>query len=323
MLSPLKFKPIFKERIWGGVELEKLGKKLPKGKVIGESWEISAVEGDESVVCSGAYEGNNLAELAEVYMEELMGDKVFQKFGNEFPLLIKFIDARDKLSIQVHPDDELAAERHHSYGKTEMWYVLSCDEGAALYLGFNRKVTQEEYEKHVSDGTLADILNKIEVKKGDAFFIPAGEIHAIGAGIVIAEIQQTSDITYRVFDWNRVDENGVGRELHTQLAIDAINFAKPYDKSNITPVFEKNKVVQMQSCKYFETNVIEVDGEVERDYVALDSFVIYIVLEGALEVRSNGGNIAVGCGESVLIPAAISDVVIVGRGKLIEVYIPN
>lgn len=322
MLSPLKFKPIFKERIWGGVELEKLGKKLPKGKIIGESWEISAVEGDESVVCEGAYEGNNLAELSEVYMEELLGDKVFQKFGNEFPLLIKFIDARDKLSIQVHPDDELAAERHHSYGKTEMWYVLSCDEGAALYLGFNRKVTQEEYEKHVTDGTLADILNKIEVKKGDAFFIPAGEIHAIGAGIVIAEIQQTSDITYRVFDWNRVDEKGESRELHTQLAIDAINFAKPYDKCNITPKFEKNKVVKMQSCQYFETNVIEIDGDVERDYASLDSFVIYIVLDGKVEINAEGSKSVALCGETILIPAAITDVNLSGKGKLIEVYIP-
>ncbi|MEG1649824.1 MAG: type I phosphomannose isomerase catalytic subunit, partial [Rikenellaceae bacterium] len=170
MLSPLKFSPILKERIWGGRELEKLGKKLPKGKLIGESWEISAVDDDQSVVNCGAYEENSLGELTEVYMEELMGDKVFQKFGNEFPLLIKFIDARDKLSIQVHPDDELAATRHHSYGKTEMWYVLSCDEGASLYLGFKCKVTKEEYEKHVAAGSLADILNKIEVKKGDAFF---------------------------------------------------------------------------------------------------------------------------------------------------------
>ncbi|MFI3314982.1 MAG: type I phosphomannose isomerase catalytic subunit [Rikenellaceae bacterium] len=323
MLIPLKFTPIYKERIWGGRELEKIGKVLPKSGLIGESWEISDVKGDESIVTGGMFEGNSLSELIEVYMEELLGDKVFQKFSTEFPLLIKFIDARDKLSIQVHPDDELAASRHHSYGKTEMWYVLSCDEGAQLYCGFNRKVTKEEYQTYVDNGTLEQILNKIDVKTGDAFFIPAGEIHAIGKGIVIAEIQQTSDITYRVFDWNRVDENGEGRELHTQLALDAINFESEYDSNNtITPTFKNNEAVKMQSCEYFATNVIATDSSIERDLASIDSFVIYIALDGDMVIKYNGGELNISQGDTILVPAITNEVSIIGQGRLIEVYIP-
>ena len=209
MLYPLKFKPILKEKIWGGRRLgEKLGKRLPAGRVVGESWELSGLDGNRSVVRNGPLKGNDLEELIEVYMGELVGDRVYERFGLQFPLLIKYLDVQQPLSVQVHPNDDLAAERHGSYGKTEMWYVIDSEKDAELCLGFNRPVTKEEYLRHVADGTLADILARVPVKPDNAYFIPAGAIHAIGKGILIAEIQQTSDITYRVFDWNRVDKNG-------------------------------------------------------------------------------------------------------------------
>ncbi len=321
MLTPFKFTPILKERIWGGEELKSLGKKVPTGKLIGESWEISDIEGDVSVVSEGKLTGNTLSELIEVYMEELVGESVFNKFGQEFPLLIKFIDAQDNLSVQVHPDDKLSSKRHHSYGKTEMWYVLDCKPGAELYLGFNRKVTRDEYQSRVDDGTLMEIMKSYKVKPGDAFYIPAGEIHAIGIGIVIAEIQQTSDITYRVFDFNRVDDNGDARELHTELALDAINFNEPYAGVDITPSFEKNKSIKMQSCKYFSTNVIELAGDIACDYSKLDSFVIYIALEGDMVVKYSEGEMNLTKGESILVPASINNITLSGKGKIIEVFI--
>ena len=321
MLSPLKFTPILKDRIWGGEELKSLGKKLPKGVLIGESWEISDISGDASVVAEGPFEGNTLSEMIEVYMEELVGEKIFNKFGQEFPLLIKFIDAQDNLSVQVHPNDKLSSERHHSYGKTEMWYVVDCKPEAELYLGFNRKVTRDEYQARVDDGTLMEIMKSYKVKPGDAFFIPSGEIHAIGTGIVIAEIQQTSDITYRVFDFNRVDDKGDSRELHTELALDAINFGEPYADVDITPTFEKNKAIKMQSCKYFSTNVIELSGAIACDYSKLDSFVIYIALEGDMIVKYDGGEMKLTKGESMLIPASSENITLSGSGKIIEVFV--
>ncbi|MEG2756019.1 MAG: type I phosphomannose isomerase catalytic subunit, partial [Mucinivorans sp.] len=209
MLYPLKFKPLYKERIWGGRELETtFGKKLPSGKVIGESWELSAVAGDVSVVSNGKLKGNNLQELIEIYMGDLVGENVYDRFGDEFPLLIKLIDAQDFLSIQVHPNDELSRQRHNAYGKTEMWYVIDHKPGAELFLGFNQEMTREKYIDYLNLGKLDELLTRYKVSKNSAYFIPAGAIHAIGKGILIAEIQQTSDITYRVFDFNRVDANG-------------------------------------------------------------------------------------------------------------------
>ena len=273
MLYPLKFNPLFEERIWGGDQLRrKMDKKLPEGKLIGESWELSAVPGNVSVVANGKLAGNSLEELIEVYMGELVGDKIYNKFGLLFPLLIKLIDAQDALSIQVHPNDKLALERHNSDGKTEMWYVIDSEKDAELCLRFNRPVTKEEYLRHVADGTLADILARVPVKPDNAYFIPAGAIHAIGKGILIAEIQQTSDITYRVFDWNRVDKNGKGRELHTDLAADAINFA-PDQHYDVTHKPEMNRSVNLVDCPYYTTNVIGVKGQNERTYEALDSYV--------------------------------------------------
>lgn len=320
MLYPLKFKPLFKERIWGGDLLARaMNKKLPAGKCIGESWELSAVPGDISVVANGKLAGNNLEELTEVYMGDLVGDHIYNRFGLLFPLLIKLIDAQDDLSIQVHPNDQLARERHNSYGKTEMWYVLACEPGAALYVGFNKSVTREEYLQHVNDGTLADILDRVPVKPGDTFFIPAGAIHAIGRGILIAEIQQTSDITYRVFDWNRVDANGKGRELHTELALDAIDFdsKQQYDKTRAP---RRNEAVNLVESPYFVTNVVEVSGELQRNHEDKDSFVIYMGTEGSLELTCKDGQETLAKGETILVPACLDSVTLKGEGRVLEVY---
>ena len=224
-LYPLKFTPICKDKIWGGNKLnEILNKEYPELPNCGESWEISGVQDEVSVVSNGFLKGNSLEELIEVYMGDLVGEKVYEKFGIEFPLLVKFIDANDNLSIQVHPNDELSMERHDAFGKTEMWYVVQADPGAKLISGFNRKIDKEGYLKYFKNGQLEEILNYEEVKAGDVFFIPAGRVHAIGKGIVVAEIQQTSDVTYRIYDFNRVDDQGNPRELHTDLAIDAIAY---------------------------------------------------------------------------------------------------
>lgn len=322
MLGILKFTPIFKERIWGGRKMEQtLGKRLPEGRVIGESWELSGVEGDISVVSSGALKGNTLQELIEIYMGDLVGDVVYERFGDEFPLLIKLIDAQDYLSIQVHPDDALAEQRHHSYGKTEMWYILDNEPGAQLYLGFNQMVDRDKYIEHLEAGKLEELLKSYAVKPDDAYFIPAGAIHAIGKGIVIAEIQQTSDITYRVYDFNRVDAAGNPRELHTELALDAIDYS---DGGNYDVTKEPlvNQVVELTSCPYFETNTILIEGGVERDYTDLDSFVIYICLEGNLTLETEAGVESITKGETVLVPATLDLVKINGSGKLIETYIP-
>lgn len=323
MLYPLKFKPLYKERIWGGRRMaEAFGKKLPEGKKIGESWELSGVEGNLSVVSNGKLAGNNIEELIEVYMGDLVGDSVYEKFGLEFPLLIKFIDAADVLSIQVHPDDKLAAERHNAYGKTEMWYVLDNDPGAELCLGFNRKVSREEYLESVKNGNLPELLDRVKVKPDDAYFIPAGTIHAIGKGLLVAEIQQTSDITYRVFDWNRVDDNGNPRELHTELAVDAINFGD-HEEYNVTVSPKKGEAAQMQSCPYFASSVLSVNGEMVRPYVELDSFVIYICLEGKADLVWEKGRETIKKGETMLIPAEIDEITFEGDAKIIEVYIPG
>ena len=229
-MYPIKFKPQLKENIWGGQRLLEIKKgfyprTVDKTKVYGESWDISGVKGSISKVANGFLKGNNLQEIIEVYMGELIGEENFERYGLEFPLLIKYLDCNDKLSVQVHPDDALAEERHNSFGKTEAWYVVDCKEGAAIYLGFkDLNLTREEYIAAVAESRLEELLNKVEVKPGDTFFIPAGTVHALGAGLEVVEVQQTSDITYRIYDWDRVDAEGNSRELHTALAVDAIDF---------------------------------------------------------------------------------------------------
>ena len=256
VLYPLKFDPILKDKIWGGQKLNTILNKDNESANVGESWEISDVEGDTSVVLNGKLKGESLKSLLSVYQEHLIGEKNYKIFGNKFPLLIKFIDAKEDLSIQLHPNDELAAERHNSFGKTEMWYVMQADEDANLIVGFNQKVTPELYVKHLKEKTLTKILNFDKVQEGDTYFIEVGRVHAIGAGVMLAEIQQTSDITYRVYDWDRVDDEGNERELHNELAIDAIGFDMENNFRATYDIFE-NKSNQMVSCpilhnKYYQ-----------------------------------------------------------------------
>jgi len=322
-LYPLKFAPILKTIIWGGSEITKF-KGIPEQDGIGESWEISGVEGNISVVEGGGLEGKSLQELIETYKDKLVGKKVFEQFGSKFPLLIKFIDARDNLSIQVHPDDELGMKRHNSFGKTEMWYVINASPAAFLYSGFEKRLDPEDYAKTIEDNTFVNYLAKHDIKKGDSFFLPAGRVHAIGAGTFIAEIQQTSDLTYRLYDYNRTDTNGNPRELHTELAKDAIDF-KVYDNYRIDYQHQENEPVLLESCKYFTTNLLELDQTLVQDKSKNDSFVIYICMDGACEIKDASGTaIAVKKGQSVLIPAENTGNITItpqGQVQLLETYV--
>jgi len=322
-LYPLKFKPILKTIIWGGNEISTFKGITPVQEGVGESWEISSVEGNVSVVANGELSDKSLDEIIGAYKEQLVGKKNYQTFGTTFPLLIKFIDARDNLSIQVHPDDELAKKRHNSFGKTEMWYVINAAPGAFLYSGFEKQMTPESYVKSIEDNTFVDSLAKHDVKKGDVFFLPAGRVHAIGAGTFIAEIQQTSNITYRIYDYNRKDANGNGRELHTELAKDAIDF-KLYDDYKTSYTRKENQPVELESCRYFTTNLLEVTKGISRDYSGIDSFVAYICMGGACSIRDNKGNdLEIKQGETILIPADTQNVHISPEGSvlLLETYV--
>lgn len=322
-LYPLKFKPILKSIIWGGNEICKFKGLTPEQEGVGESWEISSVEGNVSVIANGDLENKDLTEVIATYKEQLVGKSNFATFGTTFPLLIKFIDARDNLSIQVHPDDELAKKRHNSFGKTEMWYVINAAQGAFLYSGFEKQMTPESYVKSIEDNTFVDYLAKHDVKKGDVFFLPAGRVHAIGAGTFIAEIQQTSNITYRIYDYNRTDANGNPRELHTDLAKDAIDY-KLYDSYKTSYTRKENQPVELESCKYFTTNLLEVTKGITRDYSSIDSFVAYICMGGACNIKDNKGNeLHVKQGETILIPADTMDVFIAPEGDalLLETYV--
>lgn len=325
-LYPLKFKPIVKEKIWGGQNLKSsLDKNLPVNKKIGESWEISGVKDNVSEVENGFLAGNKLNELIEVYMGDLVGDRIFDQFGHEFPLLIKFIDANDNLSIQVHPDDELAQKRHHCNGKSEMWYVVDAQKDARLISGFNHEIDKAHYLQHLKNNELPQILNSINVQQGDVFYIPSGRVHAIGAGIVLAEIQQSSDITYRIFDWNRKDDQGNERDLHTEQALDAIDF-KVYDSYKTDYIPQQNKTSRILKTKYFETNILKFDQPVEKEYIHLDSFVIYLCLDGEFEIEYyESEKIVIKKGETVLVPAIIEHLYLnpVVQSKLLEVYIPE
>lgn len=322
-LYPLKFKPILKDKIWGGKKLKELLNKKEASDECGESWEISGVEGNYSVIENGFLAGNNLSEILEIYMDELVGEKTYNKFGNEFPLLIKFIDANDNLSIQVHPDDELAAKRHNSFGKTEMWYVMEAENGAELIVGFNQKANKELYLSHLNNNTLAEILNCEIVSRGDVYFMPAGRVHAIGAGCLIAEIQQTSDVTYRIYDFNRKDANGNLRELHTELAVDAIDF-EYYPEYKTKYDLKPNTTAEIVQCDYFKTNLLELDKGLERDFTPLDTFVIYMCLEGNAKIKYSAGEETIEMGQTVLVPATLHGFQVIPspKAKLLEVYLP-
>lgn len=325
-LYPIKFKPIIKNKIWGGNRLKtKLNKPVGNSSNAGESWEISSYKNNFSVVDNGFLKDNDIQELIEIYMGDLVGDKVYDEFGLEFPLLIKFIDANDYLSIQVHPDDEMAYERHKSFGKTEMWYVVDAEKDAELIVGFNQEMDKQKYLQHFGSGTLREVLNFEKVDSGDVFFMPAGRVHATGPGILFAEIQQTSDITYRIYDWDRLGEDGKPREMHTELAMDAIDFAfhKKYKTEYSSKLNESSQVVK---CNYFTTNILELNSKIEKDYNWLDSFVVYMAIDGDTQIwyAGNEDPILLAKGETILVPAVLKEIFlepISGKSKLLEVYI--
>lgn len=319
-LYPLKFQPILKDKIWGGQKLQQLLNKPTTSTEAGESWEISDVEGDTSVVANGPLKGSSLKALLESYTSDLLGEKNFRQFGTKFPLLIKFIDAKQDLSVQLHPNDQLAKERHNSFGKTEMWYVVQADPESNLIVGFNQDMTQELYLKHLEAKTLQSILNFDAVKPGDTYFIEVGRIHAIGAGVLLAEIQQTSDITYRVYDWDRVDSEGKERELHNDIALEAFDFEMP-DNFRVKYSLDSNTSTELVSCPYFTTNVLEVNAPLQKENNH-DSFMIYMCVEGAASLEVDGAVTEFSMGETVLVPACIHRFSIsANHAKLLEVYI--
>ena len=322
-LYPIKFSAILKDKIWGGTKLNSILNKNKASNICGESWEISGVEGDISIVKNGFLKGNSLDEIIEIYMSDLVGEKIYDKFGEEFPLLFKFIDASDVLSVQVHPDDKLAKERHNAYGKTEMWYVLDADDNSEIITGFNKKVTKKEYIEALNNNKLKRILNIENAKKDDSYFIPAGRIHTIGKGILLAEIQQTSDITYRIYDWDRKDEKGNKRELHTDLAKDAIDY-KFYDDYKTKYNLKLNESANIADSKYFTSNIINIDKTIENNYSFLDSFIVYMCIEGEINIKLNNGTSEIlKKGETVLIPAIAELVTLTPNteSKVLEVYI--
>jgi mannose-6-phosphate isomerase len=322
-LKALKFKPIFKDKIWGGNKLQNLfGFDYSPLPNCGEAWVLSGVPGNESVVSEGPFEGNTLNEMIEIFMGELVGDKAFYEFGNEFPLLIKLLDANDKLSIQVHPDDVMAQKKGLARGKTEMWYVLEADQDAQLINGFKGQISPEDYIEYMEQKKLNDVLNYEDVKAGDAFYIPAGRVHAILPGIVLAEIQQSADVTYRIYDWDRVDDQGKGRELHLDDAMEVIDF-KPNKENRVNYHATKNESSTIVDEQYFTTNVMHFDHPLEKNYEELDSFVILLLTEGNIRIDIDGETVEMKKGEVVLLPATTERVQYFPEGlsNLLEVYI--
>lgn len=316
---PIKFRPILKEKIWGGNKLSEILNKETDLENVGESWEISGVEGNISEVINGPLAGLNLNEIIGIYQKDLVGSKIFSVYGEEFPLLIKFLDAQTNLSVQVHPDDEMASKYHNSLGKTEMWYIMDADEDAKIVLGLKDDAVDKTVLEQINAFNVDSIFNNRYVKKGESYFVPAGEVHAIGAGILAAEIQQTSDVTYRVYDWDRVDDDGKKRELHTAKAIEAIKvFSNEQSYSELTLSGTDRTLV---SCDFFTTSALYVSGFKVKNYAQLDSFVIYMCVEGEANVRVGEYEELVRTGETILIPAKAQKVEISSINcKFLEVY---
>jgi mannose-6-phosphate isomerase len=317
-IYPLQFEPILKERIWGGEKLERILNKTITSNITGESWELSTVDGDVSVIANGELKGKSLIEIIDELPGEILGAAVYKRFGKQFPLLFKYLDAREDLSIQVHPNDELAKKRHSSFGKTEMWYIMQADEDARIIVGFKEKSDSNEYLENLKNKTLLSILDDVKVKEGDVFFLETGTVHAIGAGLVVAEIQQTSDITYRLYDFDRVDAQGNTRELHVDLALEAINYSKvetyrAYDKK----INQPNTIV---NCPYFTTNFIPLEGS-ETITKTGDSFTVYMCVDGKFELEYNDAIFKYKKGDTILIPAAMTIFVINGKASILEIYI--
>jgi mannose-6-phosphate isomerase len=317
-LYPFTFEPIFKERIWGGTKLRDYLNKPISSEITGESWELSTVPNDVSVINNGILKGKNLNELIDQFPEEILGKEVYSRFGKQFPLLFKYLDAREDLSIQLHPNDELAKARHNSFGKTEMWYVMHADKDARLIIGFKEDTNQTDYLSHLNNKSLLTILNEIPVKKGDVFLLETGTVHAIGGGILLAEIQQTSDVTYRVYDWDRVDSNGKGRELHTELALDAITYQTTSSKNEYTAI--ENKSISVVDCPYFKTNIIELNGKIPI-HKSKDAFTVLMCTDGNFELCLNDEKYVYKAGDTVLIPAVLTSFLLKGKATLLEITV--
>jgi mannose-6-phosphate isomerase len=323
-IYPLRFQTIFKDKIWGGSKIhDVLGKDFSPLPNCGETWEISGMEGNVSVVAEGSFAGKSLNELCGELGATLLGNKVFERFGAHFPLLIKFIDANEDLSIQVHPDDTLGQARHGSFGKTEMWYILQADPGSTLITGFNRDMSPESYQEALESGHIMDVLNKEQVAAGEVYFLPAGRIHTIGKGLLLAEIQQASDITYRIYDFDRVDDKGNKRELHTEQALAAIDY-KAYPEYKNLYQRRENEAVALAGCAYFQTNLLELSQPISREYAGNDSFTVLIGTEGQAEVKVNGESYRLSKGDTLLLPAVLTSVEIVleGRAVVLESFVP-
>ncbi|CAI2765353.1 type I phosphomannose isomerase catalytic subunit [Flavobacterium collinsii] len=317
-LYPLQFVPILKDRIWGGEKLKTILNKPTTSKNIGESWELSTVDGDVSVVSNGVLKGRSLMMLITEMPNEILGTKVYSQFGKQFPLLFKYLDAHEDLSIQVHPNDELAQKRHNSFGKTEMWYVMQADADARIIVGFKEDSNKEEYLKHLNDKTLVSILDEVKANAGDVFFLETGTVHAIGAGLIVAEIQQTSDVTYRLYDFDRTDAQGNKRELHIDLALDAINYKKvETQKEYETKVNTSNVVVD---CPYFTTNLIQLESKVKISKSG-ETFTVYMCIDGDFKIEYEGFEGFYRKGDTVLVPAEINTFILVGNASILEIYI--
>lgn len=317
-LYPLQFNPIFKERIWGGTKLKTILNKSISSDITGESWELSTVEGDVSIVSNGDLAGKSLTEIINEFPIELLGENVYKRFGKQFPLLFKFLDAREDLSIQVHPNDELAKKRHNSFGKTEMWYIMQADENARIIVGFKEKSNAEEYVDNLKKKSVLSLLNDVKVNTGDVFFLETGTVHAIGAGLVVAEIQQTSDITYRIYDFDRVDAYGNHRELHVDLALEAINYNTVETKKDYAKI--QNTSNEIVNCQYFTTNFIPLDGDLSVQKNG-NSFTVYMCVEGNFQIESNNSIYNYKKGDTILIPAALKEYKLLGKGSVLEIYI--
>jgi mannose-6-phosphate isomerase len=317
-MYPIQFEPILKERIWGGEKLKTVLNKPIVSKITGESWELSTVEGDVSVIANGELKGKSLTDIIDESPNEILGTAVHKRFGKQFPLLFKYLDAREDLSIQVHPNDELAKKRHNSFGKTEMWYIMQADTDSRIIVGFKEKSNANEFSESLRNKTLLSLLDDVKVKEGDVFFLETGTVHAIGAGLVVAEIQQTSDITYRLYDFDRVDAQGNTRELHIDLALEAIN----YNKIDTYRTYNKNinKSNVIVDCPYFTTNFIPLDGK-EVVTKAGDSFTVYMCVDGEFELECNAVTYKYKKGDTLLIPAAIPNFVLNGKASILEIYI--
>ena len=317
-MQVFKFQPLLKQTLWGGEKIIPFKHLDDKLENVGESWEISGVKGNETLVADGLYKGYGLNRLVTELKEKLVGKRCYERYGNEFPLLIKFIDARQDLSIQVHPNDEIAKLQGRERGKTEMWYLMESAPSAKLYSGLKMKLTPDEYAKMVENDTICDALAQYPVAEGDVFFLPAGRIHAIGAGCFLAEIQQTSDVTWRIYDFKRKDKNGNFRELHTRQASEAIDYTVYDDyRTNYIPL--KDQRQEVVRCPYFTTSVYDVSSSIQLDYSKTDSFVILIGVKGSGElVGADGETTSLKAGETILIPASETKFEVRGNVKFLE-----